>query len=43
MPLSFVASIFGMNVAEFNDGNLNLRTEFIYMCKFSALALDRHE
>jgi Mg2+ and Co2+ transporter CorA len=33
MPLSFVASVFGMNVAELNDGKLSIRTEFAYMCK----------
>jgi len=33
MPLSFLASIFGMNVAELNGGTLTFREEFTYMCK----------
>jgi Mg2+ and Co2+ transporter CorA len=33
MPLSFLASVFGMNVAELNGGTLTFREEFTYMCK----------
>ncbi|CAG8975128.1 hypothetical protein HYALB_00004427 [Hymenoscyphus albidus] len=31
VPLSFVTGNFGMNVAELNDGNLNIRQELRYM------------
>lgn len=32
LPLSFLSSIPGMNVAEFNGGPLTLGIDFAYMC-----------
>jgi len=33
LPLSFFATIFGMNAKEINDSSLKLSTELKYMCK----------
>jgi len=33
LPLSFLASIFGMNAQELNNGNMPLGAQFKYMCK----------
>lgn len=33
LPLSFCATLFGMNAAEFNDGHYTLAEELIYMRK----------
>ena len=33
LPLSFCASIFGMNAKEFSDNPLTLRMEFTYMSR----------
>lgn len=37
LPLSFTASIFGMNTKEFNDGHMTLQEEFTYICKHETL------
>jgi hypothetical protein len=39
MPLSFIASVLGMNVAELNGGNLTIRQDFSYMCKLALPAV----
>jgi hypothetical protein len=33
LPLSFFATLFGMNNVEFNDGHLTLHEELVLMCK----------
>jgi hypothetical protein len=33
LPLSFMASVFGMNARELNSGVIPLSTEFKYMCE----------
>jgi len=33
LPLSFFATLFGMNAKEFNEGYMALSTQLIYMCK----------
>jgi len=35
LPLSFFATLFGMNAQEFNEGTMLLSTQLIYMCKHS--------
>lgn len=39
LPLSFIASIFGMNSIELNGGSMALKQQFIYMCKAHHLQL----
>ena len=33
LPLSFMASVFGMNAMEFGQGTVKLAHEFKYMCE----------
>ena len=33
LPLSFFATLFGMNAREFNEGTMALGTQLVYMCK----------
>jgi hypothetical protein len=43
LPLSFMASVFGMNATEFGQGNVKLIHEFKYMCKSLTLTLLKHQ